>query len=85
MKKGVISKRPTGYWQLWVKTDGVTTALKAVAKVDVKAGTVMADCVRDYNLDQVGVKASDIGPVTDNLCDWFDQGHILWMKPGWQG
>lgn len=85
MKKGMISRTKVGYWQLWVKTDGVTTHLKAVAKDTDKAGKVMADCVKDYGLDQVGVKASDVGSATAMLCLSQGYGNILWMKPGWQG
>lgn len=85
MKKGVISKLGNGYWQVWIKVGGVTTTMKAVAKSDAKVGDVLKQVVADYDLDQVGVKAADVGPHTALACYQSTGGSILWMNQGWKG
>jgi len=79
MKRAIIHKA-NGYWYVTVRNGDKTIAHKIVGKATDKAGDIMKLCVAQYGLDQIGVRASDIGQATANSFN-----PTVWMKPGWQG
>lgn len=79
MRKAIISRMQTGHCLATFATDGVVTGTRVVGSPSDKLGDAAKHVATNSQVDQVGLKASDLGP---NCMAIY--GKVVWLKPGFQ-
>ena len=77
MRQAIISRMSTGHCLATFATDGVVTGTRVVGGPSDKLSDAAKHVATNFPVDQVGLKASDVGP---SCVVTF--GKTIWLQPG---
>lgn len=80
MQTEIKFQRGPMHWEVTIDGRWYVTKLPCTGKVAVKWGEVHKQYAAEFPNAKIGVKASDIGPVTAAVCSAHGHGNMLWMR-----